>query len=182
MDLCLATAPLLSYTGVSLKAAPNSYTGSSPPRPFAGVWQRSALWLTPKKLLRSPRRPFKTTGSRSEKRSQLVASSTRGQPRGQVISSDSTSKRPSRTGVQSKHRGREHGRKAALGIAVPQGCRYPKSRSSLACLRSALWLPGTVGLVPLRIAHVVLPRPQPRHRPAEALAQIHHRRVKRLPR
>jgi hypothetical protein len=72
----------------SLKAAPNSYTGSAPPRPFAGAWRRSAHRLTPKKLMRSPRRLFKTTGSRSEKRSQLVPSSTRGQPQDQGSYSD----------------------------------------------------------------------------------------------
>src|SRR5947207_2127164 len=64
VDLCLLTAPLLSATGCSRGAAPNSYARSKPPRPSPGPDGCQALRLAPQKLTRSPRRPFKTMGSR----------------------------------------------------------------------------------------------------------------------
>ena len=108
--------------------------------------------------MRSPRRLFKATRSRSEERSQFDASSTRGQPRGKVVMVRAylVKAEPRRGPIKATRSGTvAHG--CVAGSSSPTiGClQHPSLRSSLACLRSAVWLPGTVGVarIPKYYAH-----------------------------
>lgn len=113
----------------------------------AGARRLPARLLTPSKLSRSPRRPFKTTGSRSWERAQFVTGSTRGQSRDRVSCGRSRSQGRAAPGAHPKQRGRERGRPDALRDRSPQ---RRVSCSIFGCARPwlppfGLQLPGTVG-------------------------------------
>jgi hypothetical protein len=74
------SAPLFSFLGCSLRCT-KQLNKVKAGRPFAWASRLQAAWPAPSKIMRSPRRPCKTTRSRSEERSQFRVSSTRGQPR-----------------------------------------------------------------------------------------------------
>jgi hypothetical protein len=126
-------------------------------RPFAWIGRRQAARLAPEKIMRSPRRLFKTSRSRCKQRAPFGAGSTRGQPQAISSGSDTIKKKPSRAGVRSKRRGREPRCKGGRRDQRPHRCATP-THSSLACLRSAVWLPGTVGMARLGCLHRCCPR------------------------
>jgi len=104
-------------------------------------------------IMRSPRRLFKATRSRSEERSPFSASSTRGQPRGKVVMVrfKLNQAEPRRGPIKATRSGMvAH---ECVAGSSSQCCRTRWWRSSLACLRSAVWLPGTVGQARLRCRH-----------------------------
>jgi hypothetical protein len=119
-------------------------------RSFAPTSQLRPSWAAPSKIMRSPRRLFKASRSRCRQRSSFRVSSTRGQPCGKVVLFRSVVlRKPSRTGGPSKRsRSGAVAPGCVLGSTSPtSGWRTLSSRSSLACLRSAVQLPGTVGQV-----------------------------------
>ena len=71
IDSRLWTAPLLSAPSCQYETAPNSSTRSKPTDPLPGPTGCGACAAAPQKHTRAPRRPGKTTRSRSAKRSQF---------------------------------------------------------------------------------------------------------------
>jgi hypothetical protein len=87
-DSCSLATPPVSHHGCSVKAAPNSFLRSELSGPGAGPNPCRAVCPAPSKLMRSPRRPFKIQWLALRGAGPFVASSTPGQPRSRVASSD----------------------------------------------------------------------------------------------
>src|SRR5260370_1664946 len=103
-----------------------------------GAVRLEGLWPGPEEIARSPGRLVKTRGSRSEERSKLVVSSTRGQPRGK----DFAFRLPmwKSRAAPGSHQSNEVGNAGAgvhVGIksATVRFLQHPCLRSSLECLR-----------------------------------------------
>ena len=129
VDLCLLVCAAFFRMGLQPRGCTKQLIRVKADQPFAWARRLQTHWSAPSKIMRSPRRLFKATRSRSQERSEFDASSTRGQPRGKVLGVRfSGFKKPSRTGVQSKRRGREQWR---MGASRDQRPQRAVSRSTL---------------------------------------------------
>jgi hypothetical protein len=125
-------------------------------RPVAWANRLQAPGLAPSKIMRSPRRLFKATRSRSAERSEFVVGSTHGQPRGQVVQFRAyLGKGRAAPGSNQSDEVGSSGAWVHRGIVVPNVGFLAAPGVALVpgCLRSAVWLPGTVGRARLRCGH-----------------------------
>src|SRR5262245_56635406 len=121
----------------------------------------AGLRPAPQKILRTPRRLFKTAGSRGKARGEFLVGSTRGQPRGQVFQVHSNRCKAEPARGQSKRRGRERWRMGAsrdLSSPTLRCSQHPLWRSSQAASVRPVRLPGAVGFI-LRPCVPSAPRP-----------------------
>jgi hypothetical protein len=85
VDLCLLVGTAFFGTGLQPRGCTKQLIRVEVGRPFAWTSRLQARWPAPSKIMRSPRRLFKTTRSRSPERSEFGPGSTRGQPRGKIV-------------------------------------------------------------------------------------------------
>ena len=165
-------------------------------RSFAWTCRLRAPWPAPSKIIRSPRRLFKASRSRSRERSSFRVSSTRGQPRGRVVMLRSfvligravPGANPSgevgnrgarmRRGIDVPNDGFAHPSVALVPGVPPFGAAAPRrGRPSFAMVRALVVSPLAIdGSVPSALAGW-LRLVQPRHRFVQTPAQVEHRGV-----
>jgi hypothetical protein len=149
-------APLFSPTGLQPRGCTKPLIRLKADRSLAGTSWLQTRWSAPSKIRRSPRRLFKAARSRSPERSEFGSSSTRGQPRGKVVMvrSYGLEAEPRRGPIKATRSGTlAHECFAGSWSPTSGFSQHSGSRSSLACLRSAVWLPGTVGQALLGCGH-----------------------------
>jgi hypothetical protein len=148
VDLRLLSAPLVSFAGLQPEGLHQTANRGRSRLAFRLDQTAAGRRPAPQKIMRSPRRLFKTAGSRSGERGEFLVGSTRGQPRGKVITFHSS--------LDNSRAGRGPIKPARSG-PVAQGCIAGSKVPNVAllaapllalvpgCLSSAVWLPGTVG-------------------------------------
>jgi hypothetical protein len=154
IDHCLGVCAAFFIAGLQPRGCTKQLIRVEAGRPFAWVRRLPARWLAPSKIMRSPRRPFQTPRSRSRERSPFGVGSARGQPRSKVVPVPYAvlwGAESCRGPIKATRSGTlAHGCVAGSSSPVWQ---HPGWRSSLACLRSAVWLPGTIGPALLGCRH-----------------------------
>ena len=147
MTFAIWSAPLFSLRGCSREAAPNSSAGSKSACPSPGQADCKHFGLR----LRKSCVPHVGSSKRRAHAANSAASSVSARREGSLPARSESS---AQSGIAEPHRGPiQTTRSGAVApgciagsLSPTSGClQHPRWRSSLACLSSALWLPGTAG-------------------------------------
>jgi hypothetical protein len=107
IDPCLLVCTAFFITGLQPHGCTKQLIRVQAGRPYAWANRLQAHRPAPSKIMRTPRRPFKSWRSRSHERSQFGVNSTRGQPHGKVfmVRPDRDNAEPRRGPIQATRSG-----------------------------------------------------------------------------